>query len=87
MAQGAAKGAGGLAQGAARYRTAARGTSVEILAYTVVAIALYLVSDWILRTIEARLGKTVPQRQVVFFVILLVLALGSFAILRSYLGQ
>ena len=60
---------------------------MEILAYTVVAMALYMVSDWILRTIEARLGKTVPQRQVVFFVILLVLALGSFAILRSYLGQ
>jgi predicted PurR-regulated permease PerM len=60
---------------------------VEIVAYTAVAILLYFLSDWILRMIEARMGRPLPQRSVVFFVILLVLALVSFSLIRSYLGQ
>lgn len=60
---------------------------MEIVAYTAVAILLYLVSDWILRMIEAQMGRTLPQRSVIFFVILLVLALISFSLIRSYLGQ
>lgn len=60
---------------------------MEIVAYTAVAILLYFLSDWILRMIEARMGRPLPQRSVVFFVILLVLALVSFSLIRSYLGQ
>lgn len=60
---------------------------MEIIVYTLVAIFLYLLSDWILRMIEAQMGRTLPQRSIVFFVILLVLALVSFALIRSYLGE
>ncbi len=60
---------------------------MEIIVYTLVAIFLYLLSDWILRMIEAQMGRPMPQRSVAFFVILLVLALVSFSLIRSYLGQ
>lgn len=57
----------------------------EILLFTLVAIVIYLVSDWIVRTIEARRGKALKQRQVIFFAVFLVLALASFRVLRILL--
>jgi hypothetical protein len=60
---------------------------MEIVYFTLVAILLYLLADWILRRIEAYLGRALEQRTVVFFVILLTLALASFAAIRAYLGQ
>jgi len=60
---------------------------VEIVYFTLVAILLYLLADWILRRIEAYLGRVLKQRTVVFFVILLILALVSFAAIRDYVGQ
>lgn len=58
----------------------------EILLFTLNAIVIYLLADWILRTIEANRGEIFKQRQVVFFVIILVLALVSFKILQAVLG-
>lgn len=57
----------------------------EILLFTLVAIVIYLVSDWIIRMIESRRGGVLKQRQVVFFVIFLVLAMVSFRVLRTLL--
>lgn len=57
----------------------------EILLFTLVAIVIYLVSDWIIRMIEARRGEALKQRQVVFFAVFLVLALVSFRVLRILL--
>jgi len=57
----------------------------EILLFTLVAIVIYLVSDWIIRMIETRRGEVLKQRQVVFFVIFLVLAMVSFRALRIIL--
>jgi len=57
----------------------------EILLFTLVAIVIYLVSDWIIRMIETRRGEVLKQRQVVFFVIFLVLAMVSFRVLRILL--
>lgn len=57
----------------------------EILLFTLVAIVIYLVSDWIIRMIETRRGEVLKQRQVVFFVIFLVLAMVSFRVLRIIL--
>ncbi len=48
------------------------------LYFTVVAIALYFLSDWILNKIEQRIGKRLEYRSVVFFVIIIVLAMASF---------
>ncbi len=57
----------------------------EILLFTLVAIVIYLVSDRIIRMIEARRGKALKQRQVIFFAVFLVLALVSFRVLRILL--
>lgn len=48
------------------------------LYFTVVAIVLYFLSDWILNKIEEYMGKRLKYRSVVFFVIITVLAMGSF---------
>ncbi len=58
----------------------------EALTYTIVAIALYLVSDWILRRIEAAYGHPLEYRTLIFFAILLLLALASFALIRRLLS-
>ena len=39
---------------------------MEILLFTLVAIGIYLVSDWIVRMIEARRGEVLKQRQVIY---------------------
>lgn len=55
---------------------------MEIVYFTLVAILLYLVADRALRGIESALGRTLEFRSVVFFAILLVLALGTFALIQ-----
>jgi predicted PurR-regulated permease PerM len=55
---------------------------MEILAFTANAIVIYLLTDWIIRVIEKKRGEVLKQRQAVFFVIILVLALVSFRLLR-----
>jgi hypothetical protein len=60
---------------------------MEIVYFTLVAILLYLLADWILRRIEAYLGRALEQRTVVFFVILLILALVGFAAIRAVVAE
>lgn len=54
---------------------------MQYVAYTITAIVLYLFSDWILNRIEISRGKRFKYRSVIFFVIIMVLAVGSFAII------
>jgi hypothetical protein len=58
----------------------------EILIFTLNAIFIYLFSDWVIRKIEEKRGAVLKQRQAVFFVVFLILALASFQILRSVFG-
>ena len=58
----------------------------ELVLFTLNAIVIYLLSDWIVRMIEKRRGAVMKQRQVVFFVVFLVLALTSFQLLKALLG-
>jgi len=53
------------------------------LYFTVTAVLLYLFSDWVLNKIEQRVGKRLEYRSVVFFVIITVLALGSFSFIDT----
>jgi phosphotransferase system glucose/maltose/N-acetylglucosamine-specific IIC component len=53
--------------------------------YTLAAIILYLAADWILRRLEQRAGRVFEHRTLVFFVLLLSMALVTFAFLRSWL--
>ncbi|MGI9232806.1 MAG: hypothetical protein ACR2RD_04170 [Woeseiaceae bacterium] len=54
----------------------------EILIFTLNAIVMYFLADWIVRMIEAKRGEVLKQRQAIFFVIILALLLISFQILR-----
>lgn len=56
---------------------------MEIVYYTVAAVLLYLVSDWILNRIEIRRGKRFEHRSLIFFVIILVLSLALFNLLQQ----
>ena len=58
----------------------------ELLIFTLNAIVIYLVSDWLVRKIEKRRGEAIKQRQIIFFVIFLSLALISFRLLKGLLG-
>ena len=59
---------------------------MEILLFTLNAIVIYFVADWIVRMIEAQRGEVLKQRQIVFFVVFLVLALVTFQILQNALA-
>ena len=55
---------------------------MEIVAFTVAGIILYFFSDWILNMLEKVHGEPLPQRNLVFFVLILVLSLSSFSVIR-----
>lgn len=60
---------------------------MDILYFTFTAIILYLGSDWVLRRVEAAIGRQLEHRNLIFFAILLLMALASFALIRQYAGQ
>lgn len=62
------------------------GNLVELIAFTAVGIGLYMLSDWILNRIEGAVGRRFEHRTLIFFGMLLVLALGSFALIRHLTG-
>jgi hypothetical protein len=51
---------------------------MQYVYFTVTAVFLYLVSDMILTRIEKLRGKPLPNRSLIFFGIILVLAILSF---------
>lgn len=57
----------------------------EILIFTLNGIFIYLVSDWIVRKIEATQGGVMKYRQIIFFAVFLSLALATFQMLRLLL--
>lgn len=57
---------------------------MEIVAYTVVAIVLYFVSDMIVDRIEHKVGRRLEYRTVLFFGIILALALVLFALIQTF---
>jgi len=59
---------------------------MQILLYTVTAILLYVVSDWILVKLEKFRGKPFAARSIVFFMIILILAIVVFEGLQQFLA-
>lgn len=51
---------------------------MEFVYYTAAGLILYFLSDWILRKVEQMRGEAFEQRTLIFFVIILVLALTTF---------
>jgi len=60
---------------------------MSIIYFTAVAVILYLVADWILNRIEVTAGKRFEHRSLLFFAILLILALTAFSLIRVYTGN
>ncbi len=58
----------------------------DLVLFTLNAIVIYLVADWLVRLIEKRRGGSIRQRQILFFVIFLGLALVSFSFLKNLIG-
>ncbi len=59
---------------------------MEMLYFTLAAIFLYVAADWILNRFEKAAGKRLEYRSLIFFAILLVMALTSFALVRQLTG-
>lgn len=59
---------------------------MEVLAFIVVAGALYLGADWALDRVERARGAHFEHRSVIFFAMLLTLALVSFSVLERLLA-
>jgi len=60
---------------------------MSILYFTAVAAILYLVSDWILQRFEVRSGTRFEHRSLIFFAILLSLAIATFSLIQLYSGS
>ncbi|MEK7207170.1 MAG: hypothetical protein AAB134_04735 [Pseudomonadota bacterium] len=54
---------------------------MEIVYFTLVAIGLYFMADWLLDRIETARGKRFENRSVIFFVIIMVSALVTFELI------
>jgi hypothetical protein len=60
---------------------------MQLVYYSIAGILLYLLSDWILLRVEAWRGAAFEQRSLVFFAVILVLALTSFKAIELWLGS
>ena len=59
---------------------------MSIVYFTIVAIILYVAADWLLERVEVAAGRRLEHRSLIFFVILLTLALSSFSAIQYYTG-
>ena len=55
--------------------------------FTLAAICLYVAADWIVQRIEIAAGRRLEYRNLIFFTILLGMALTAFALIRHFAGQ
>lgn len=60
---------------------------MEIVLFTVVGLVLYFVTLQVLDLLERLHGDPLPQRNIVFFVIIMALTLPTFSIVRGLLGE
>lgn len=60
---------------------------IEILAYTLAAIILYAVSDWILQRMELSAGRRFEYRSLIFFFILSTLAISCFSLIQYIISN
>jgi hypothetical protein len=60
---------------------------MEIFYFTLTAILLYLAADWILKRMELAAGKRFEKRSLIFFAILMTMAVASFYLIRLLTSQ
>ena len=59
---------------------------MSVVYFTIVAIILYFAADWLLERLEIAAGRRLEHRSLIYFVILLTLALSSFTLIQYYTG-
>ena len=59
---------------------------MSIVYFTLAAAILYLFSDWVVQRVEIVLGRRLAHRSVLFFGVLLTLALTSFTLIGHLTG-
>ena len=57
---------------------------MEMLLFTALAVVLYLVADRALNALEVRAGRRFEYRSLIFFVILLALAIAVFSAVQRF---
>jgi hypothetical protein len=57
---------------------------MSVVYFTIVAIILYFVADGLLERMEIAAGRRLEHRSLIFFAILLTLALSSFSLIQYY---
>ncbi len=57
---------------------------MQIILFTLVAAALYVVSDSIVKAIEKHRGEVLQNRSIIFFIIIMTLALVTFNLIETY---
>jgi len=57
---------------------------MQIVLFTLLAVVLYVVADRLLVALEARAGRHFENRSVIFFAILLVLAIVAFSAVQRF---
>jgi len=60
---------------------------MEIFYFTLAAVLLYLAADWILKRMELAAGKRFEKRSLIFFAILITMAVSSFSLIRLLTSQ
>lgn len=55
---------------------------IEIVSYTLAGVLLYLISDSLLQRLELNAGHRFEHRSIIFFFIIALLSVTSFAIFR-----
>lgn len=60
---------------------------MSMLVFTAVGVLLYLVSDYLLQQAEIAAGRRFEHRTLIFFVLLLTLALITFSLIQRYTGN
>ncbi len=59
---------------------------MSMVYFTIVAIILYVTADWLLERVEVAAGRRLKNRSLIFFVILMTLAISSFSLIQHYTG-
>jgi hypothetical protein len=61
-----------------------RSRIVQILLFTMLAVVLYLIADRALNALEVRAGRRFEYRSLIFFAILLALAIAVFSAVQRF---
>ena len=59
---------------------------MSVVYFTIVAIILYFAADWLLERVEVAAGRRLKNRSLIFFAILMTLAVSSFSLIQHYTG-